>query len=171
MEWLHADASASEVAAGSLDTERIGALCVACGQYGKSWLCPPVAAGLRRMLEGYTRMHITGLKIVPDPAGDDDGTEAMRRGRALLEPALLELEKKLQGRACGLSGKCPYCGEQPCARTDNKPCRHPELARPSLEAMGYDVTAIAAKFLKTPIKWARDGKPAEYYLLVGAVFY
>ena len=94
----------------------------------------------------------------------------MQEARLPLEATLRELESTLNGRACGLSGRCPYCTE-PCARVDGLPCRHPELARPSLEALGYDVGALSEVFMNTPIKWAKEGRHPEYYTLLGGVFY
>ncbi|MDE6136671.1 MAG: DUF2284 domain-containing protein [Muribaculaceae bacterium] len=159
---------------------RIRALCAACPMHAASWLCPPLSPDIERRIDALPDVSILALKITPhnpppkppaSPRSGDLGTLAMAEGRAILEPMLLRLEQELDGHACGLSGRCPYCPGLPCARTLGEPCRHPDLARPSLEALGYDVTAIAADILGCPILWARDGTPPPYYTLVTALFH
>lgn len=155
--------------------------------HAASWLCPPIDPAIERRLAALTRVRILALKITPKNTGHanagthpgapatatapDLGTLAMAEGRAIIEPMLLRLERELGGHACGLSGRCPYCPGLPCARTLGEPCRHPDLARPSLEALGYDVTAIAADILGSPILWPRDGTPPPHYTLVTALFH
>ena len=52
--------------------------------------------------------------------------------------ATLPFAKKLHLGA----GGCHMCGV--CAKRTNEPCRHPELAMPSLETYGIDVSELAA---------------------------
>jgi len=119
----------------------------------------------------YERVRIIGLKITPDANCKCTSAEILQQKRMKLEQKLLALEQTLHGRAAGLSGKCPYCSNKECARIAGMPCRHPDLARPSLEALGFNVEKIASDYLKTKILWEHDGVRPEYLLLVGAVFY
>lgn len=155
------------------DVERFVSLCRECPRYATSWLCPPLTEAQVGEIESYTKARIIALKIVPDAKFDGHGTELMALCRPTLEQRLLQVEKSRPepARACGLSGRCLHCGDTPCARTTGAPCPHPSLARPSLEAFGFDVTAIASEVLHTPILWERDGMRPAYYMLVGAVFY
>ncbi|MEN3203821.1 MAG: DUF2284 domain-containing protein [Atribacterota bacterium] len=60
------------------------------------------------------------------------------------------------------SGPCELCDPCPC----KYPCRHPELARPSMEACGIDVYATVRKF-GFPIEVVRDRScRANYYGLI-----
>lgn len=52
--------------------------------------------------------------------------------------ATLPFAKKLHLGA----GGCHMCGV--CAKRTNEPCRHPELAMPSLETYGINVSELAA---------------------------
>lgn len=149
------------------DVPRFMELCRKCSGFGKSWLCPPVSVSPG----GYATARIEAVKIIPAEGCTLSGAEIMQDARGEFERQLLKLESQTGGMACGLSGDCPYCGKLPCSRTEGKPCRHPRLARPSLEALGFNVAAIAAEVLATPIKWETDGCRPPYYMLVGAVFY
>jgi len=77
-----------------------------------------------------------------------DLSELRRRGEAVL----LRYERATGGRMAALPGGCPYCGGAECTRRAGEPCRHPESVRPSLEAMGVDVCALAAA-LGRPMEW------------------
>lgn len=170
-EFITAETDTAEAVTSCRDVERFGRLCLECPLHASSWLCPPIAPEITGRIARYHRMHVCGLKITPAAGCTLEGAELLQHGRLMLEPRLLDIEKELGGRACGLSGRCPYCGGEACARRDGLPCRHPELARPSLEALGFDVTALSSRYLKTEILWEHDGVRPEYFMLVGAVFY
>ena len=102
-----------------------------CGGYGSSLVCPPhtpAPADTRAMLDQFKHAILF----------ESPGGEAKR--------IAVELEREifLAGfyRAFGLgAGPCPLCKE--CALDDG--CRHPETARPSMEAVGIDVYATVRK--------------------------
>ncbi len=102
-----------------------------CGGFGSSLKCPPrspTPAQTRLMLDGYRRAVLF---------------EAPRGGSTAVAVAL-ERALFLAGyyKAFGLgAGPCQLCGE--CAM--EKGCRHPEQARPAMEACGIDVFATARK--------------------------
>ena len=104
-----------------------------CGAYGTSLLCPPHSPTpdeTRAMLDGYKR----GILI------HGEKTKDMRKLVADLErEAFLGGFYKAFGFACG---PCRLCRE--CAFDEG--CRHPDRARPAMEACGIDVfkTARAA---------------------------
>ena len=124
-----------------------------CGGYGSSLLCPPwspTPEATRRMLDGYGR----GILIHADRTTD------VRRIVADLErEAFLGGFYKAFGFACG---PCRLCDE--CEFEDS--CRHPDRARPAMEACGIDVyrTARAAGL---PIEVAADHDcRTDYYGLL-----
>jgi len=101
-----------------------------CAYYGRKWSCPPHSPGgdeFRALLGCYTR----AVLVVGQPP------------LAGFQNSLLELEKAafLHGFKKALvfsGGPCSWCTE--CAADR---CRFPEKRRPSLEACGCDVFALA----------------------------
>jgi predicted metal-binding protein len=102
-----------------------------CDGYGKTLTCPPYSPTpnqTRQLLKGYEYALL--LKY--------DSTDDYPK---LL--AELEREAFLRGiySAWGLSsGRCRLC--ENCTTNPGK-CRHPEIARPAMEAIGIDVFATA----------------------------
>ena len=102
-----------------------------CGGFGSSRMCPPhtpTPAETRLMLDGYQR-----AVLFESPAGESKKIAAA-----------LERELFLAGwyKALGLgAGPCRLCDT--CLFEEG--CRHPQEARPSMEACGIDVFATARK--------------------------
>ena len=147
--------------------------CQQCRNYGRRYGCPPFEKDPLALIVGYDRVRILGVKITPE-----DKTLPLEAANDLMAPAigelneeLLELEQALGGRAYGFVGACPYCGGAPCARLEEKPCRHPDKVRPSLEAIGFDIGKTAKDLLGLDIQWSRDGLIPEYLTLVCGIFY
>jgi predicted metal-binding protein len=123
-----------------------------CGGYGSSRMCPPHAPTpeqTRHVLDDYAH----GILF-----------EAPRN-RSKVIAAKLEREIFLAGyyKAFGLgAGPCELCGE--CAFENG--CRHPEQARPAMEACGIDVFATVRKhgFTIDVVRSRRD--PQHYFGLV-----
>lgn len=123
-----------------------------CGGYGSSLMCPPYTPQpkeTRRMLDSYR----LGILFECD------------RGHAKRIAAALEREIFLSNyyKALGLgAGPCRLCPD--CAFDEG--CRHPDEARPSMEACGIDVYATARKQGYT-INVVRDhADPQHYFGLV-----
>lgn len=151
------------------DRRRFEELCRQCPCYGARWCCPPLTDCAHTDLHRYTRADLMLLKVTPLQPGAplEQARDIIRRERIALERTLLERERALGGLAVGLTGDCPYCGpDAVCARTAGEPCRHPELVRPSLEALGFDVARTAEELFGTPILWSRDATLPPYLTLV-----
>jgi predicted metal-binding protein len=107
-----------------------------CSGYGKRLCCPPttpVPGVTRRVLDEYR----TGLLYTYSGADVDDYPRRRRMERVLAD---LERTICLDGfyKALALgAGPCRLCAT--CDTT--RPCRHPCLARPAMEACGIDVYA------------------------------
>ena len=147
--------------------------CQQCKNYGRRYGCPPFDDETLSIVEGYEKVRIMGLKIVPNnkllplSAAND----LMKPVITEMNEELLELEKSLGGYAFGFVGTCPYCGDAPCARILGEPCRHPDKVRPSLEAFGFDMSKTAKDLLGLEIKWSQGELIPEYLTLVCGVFY
>ena len=119
-----------------------------CDGFGSSLMCPPHSPRpeeTRRVLDEYSR-----AVLFQSP-----------RGEAKRIAADLERELFLAGhyRAFGLgSGPCRLCEE--CAFASG--CRHPEQARPSMEACGIDVYATARRH-GFPIEVCRTRRDEQHY--------
>ena len=172
---IKAEASVSALMACHHNPQLTIQACRQCDSYGKLWCCPPHDHDVEQKLAAYSRAIIIGTKITFDDAPCDDANRVMREAfadaHAAMLPQLYELERQHPG-SFALSVRCTLCGDTPCTRRDNLPCRHPELMRPSLESLGFNVETIARDILHTPILWATSDTPLPpYQMLVTAVLY
>ena len=123
-----------------------------CGGFGRSLVCPPhspTPAETREVLDGYSKAVLFESAL----------------GQTKPIAAALEREFFLAGyyKAFGLgAGPCHLC--ETCAFDEG--CRHPEQARPSMEACGIDVYATARKhgFTINVVRTRKD--PQHYFGLV-----
>lgn len=170
-ERMETELDVRDYVAGYRDVERFEQCCRQCPNYGRRHGCPPFEDDTTALILRYSRVKILGVKVVPQ--GE---RQPLSAANDLIAPVVLEmnqqllqLEQQLNGMACGFVGKCPYCSE-PCARQSGEPCRHPDKVRPSLEALGFDVTKTA-QLLGTEIQWGRDSMMPNYLTFICAVFY
>jgi predicted metal-binding protein len=109
-----------------------------CSGFGKRLCCPPhtpTPEQMKRVLAGYKHALIYSYTCTP---------AEYRRKQTKMHRLLAEVERALflDGfyKAFGLSaGPCRLCAE---CDMDGR-CRHPYLARPSMESCGIDVYATA----------------------------
>ncbi len=132
-----------------------------CDGFGKGLCCPPrtpTPEEMRRVLGAYRHALIYSYVCTRS-----DYTMKRRRMRQLV--AELERAAFLDGhyKAFGLAdGPCRLCRD--CDLTGD--CRHPEDARPSMEACGIDVYATARKSgIKLEVATRRNG-PSKHINLV-----
>ena len=105
-----------------------------CDGYGQCLVCPPYTPSpqkMRKVLDSYKR----AILIHFEPQAD-------------IKAVVAELERDifLRGawKAFGLgAGPCYFCKSCP---VEKKQCRHPERARPAMEACGIDVFSTVKKF-------------------------
>jgi len=160
------------------DVERIAALCAQCPLHGLSWACPPYDVDAATFSEGFDTVLLMGSTVWFD---DDDRAAVtcadesrVAAERAIdqvwlsLLPYLYELERQLPGSRC-FTGRCRLCGKQGCTRTAGKPCRHPQLMRHSLEAVGFDVVAAARDLLGIELQWSAQGELPRCLTVVSAL--
>ena len=153
------------------DIDRFVGLCTACNSYNKVWGCPPYAEHYAaRLLDPYHQAVIHGTRISFDVA--PSATELKAAIAAVwdeLLPRLYALEREHPGSRI-FTGRCRLCGDTPCSRAEGAPCRHPHEMRHSLEAVGFDVVAIAHDLLGIDLEWGTGGAMPRTITLVTALF-
>lgn len=154
------------------DAERFIALCRQCPEFNRQWSCPPVAPGIDRQLSRWHTATVIATRIdVPHATPVADAARIMEPERIRIEKKLLALEREHGGRAFTTVGRCLHCGNRPCTRPQGLPCRHPELVRPSLEAVGFNLSAILSDIFGIHLNWASDGFCPPVLTLVTALFH
>jgi len=133
-----------------------------CGGYGECLTCPPYSPTpefTKRMLDEYSK----GLLMQIEDISPADEERIFLKFRKML--ASLEREIFLDGyyKALGMTaGPCSFC--RSC--DISKPCKHPRLARPSMEACGIDVYQTARNFgFSLEVVKSRDF-PCSYISLI-----
>ncbi len=159
----------SDYVAGYRDIGRFIALCQQCQRYGKAWSCPPFDYDVEHCLDGYTQVLLVGTQVAAPcadlmPAARQAGAMAWDR----LMPFYYGLERRYPGaRCCTVS--CRLCGDEPCSRAAGQPCRHPQLARPSLESIGFDM-GKTAQLLGLDMQWSHDGTAPSHFTFITGLF-
>ncbi|MFO7675298.1 MAG: DUF2284 domain-containing protein [bacterium] len=131
-----------------------------CGGYGKRLGCPPrtpTPEQTRRVIAEYRRAVIYAF--------DSNRTMRLRRKWVRL-PAEIERQAFLDGhyKAFGLgAGPCRLCAD---CNADGL-CRHPEIARPAMEACGIDVYATCRNAgIKLEVVTSAEATPRYVNLLL-----
>ena len=118
----------------------------ACGMYGRCYMCPPDVGDIEALMAevknyDYALVYQTVTEI--EDSYDFEGmTEAKKKtypiAQALREIFVgINISKVLHLGA----GGCGVC--ERCAKQTNEPCRFPNLALPSLESYGINVSDLA----------------------------
>lgn len=155
--------------------DRFAAMCAAphrCPSYGLAPGCPPHAmhpSAFRQQIETYQQILVFKIDA---PVADLMGEKRVAIARIIHRiAATVEREAHSRGlaRARGLAaGSCKevFCAEEEACVVLNKqqPCLHPNLARPSISAVGVDFAALADSvgwpFNKIDPDQAPSGEPA-----------
>lgn len=131
-----------------------------CSEYGQCLTCPPHSPtpdSTRAMLDEYeTAILLHGSE-----------TQPLRKiARALEQAVFLAGHYKAFAFLCGPCRLCKTCVVVRGRRGKPATCRHPEHARPAMEAAGIDVFATA-RAAGLPIEVVRStDSPQNYYALV-----
>lgn len=117
-----------------------------CGMYGKCYMCPPDVGEIDELMAevseyDYALVYQTVTEL--EDSFDFEGmVEAKKRTyplaqafRAVFEDCDIKKVLHLGAGGCGVCKKC--------AKQTGEPCRFPEKAMPSLEAYGFNVSALA----------------------------
>ena len=125
-------------------------LCISnqCGNYGKSWTCPPDVGDVHELMKkakGYKHALVFQTVSEIEDYFDFDGMQQALKHHEDVTNNIMELvHKEISPPILQLSaGWCKICDI--CAKKENKPCRHPGKAVASLEAYGIFVAKLAEK--------------------------
>lgn len=153
--------------------EKYMAYCRACTNYNMVWSCPPLSFDVEEYLAEFGWIHVLCARIVLSShvIAEADTPEKIKAmgGKILsevkrnMEEKLRSVEKRIPESISLSSGGCHLCKE--CSRRDGQPCRQPRKMRYSLDAFGFDLSAIAKDMFAIDILWCKDRLP-DYFTLV-----
>ena len=117
-----------------------------CGQYGRTWACPPGVGTLeecKQQLLSYKNLFVF---TTMHPLEDSFDVECMAAGKEQhceVRPQVVRLFREQYENILVLSaGGCQLC---PSCTYPDAPCRFPEKLIPSLSSYGIEVNRLAAK--------------------------
>ncbi len=158
------------------DRERFLACCRECPRYEARWSCPPLSFDVDDFLAPYAWANLLCARIFLDDgtirAADTPekmktmGWNIVSQVKFELEERLREMEERVPGSLSLSSGGCHRC--DPCAREAGQPCRQPDQMRYSLDAFGFDLTAITQDLFGIEILWCRERLP-DYFTLIHGI--
>lgn len=129
-------------------SEEVRGLCEQnmCGNFGKSWTCPPAIDDLdtlKSKIAVYPRFLVFN-KVYPledsfDWEGMVSSIKDFQARVVKLRRRILKLSKAFDFMVLG-AGACSLC--ETCSYGEKKPCRNPKEAVYSIEAFGMDATAL-----------------------------
>lgn len=135
-----------------------------CGMYGKTWTCPPGVGELRELekkIKSYRKAVVFSCKYDLEDSFDYEGMmEGHKKAKKVLNGVLSSLKADgipymaLGCEGCGLCEKCTY---------PDAPCRHPDLAIPSVEACGINVVELSRSI---GIKYNNGANTVTYFCIV-----
>jgi len=109
-----------------------------CGNYNKSWVCPPACESVEEQKKKILSYKNFLVFTTMHPLEDSFDYDGMEKGRELHLLLASKLKKMLDVPVYG-AGNCPVC--KTCAFPS--PCTFPEKKISSVEAAGIDVTSLS----------------------------
>ena len=118
-----------------------------CGNYGRNWMCPPFAGEIETLISTLRTYDFALVYQTVGQLEDSYDFEGMMEAAAAHNQLMVALRKKVDAmelpRTLHLgAGGCHMCDT--CAKVQEQPCRHPDLAVASLETYGVHVSKLAA---------------------------
>jgi predicted metal-binding protein len=119
-----------------------------CGNYGKHYMCPPLIGTVEEIKNKLKLYNKAILLRYSEEVDVKNNRKKVKRTKIDFHKKILELENFLSQKGIeswGLvGGNCSFCVE--CKAITNRPCKHPQKARPSLESLGIDVQKLLDNF-------------------------
>jgi len=116
----------------------------ACGNYNKSWTCPPACESMeeqRKKILSYKKVLLFSTLHKLEDSFDYEG---ITKGRELHTLLTVEVKKRADNAPVYGAGSCPICAykgvNKACSFPD--PCLFPEKQIGSIEAAGINVTEL-----------------------------
>lgn len=138
-----------------------GEACVGCHRFGALWCCPPFDGdplGETVAAMDHPAVLLMAFSVPLAPVDLD----ALEPCRAEIDAAVRRMEAENPGTLAFGCGGCRLCGTAPCTRPQGLPCRHPDLARTSLEACGIDLCTAARELLGINLLWKPRDKQTTF---------
>lgn len=149
------------------DPVRIQGYCQSCEKHGAYWSCPPFTEPPLNSLPPWTHALIVCQKTWVSPGSTKENLiTQFLDARLAFVTHMVSLETRAPGLYALVAGHCSGCAT--CTRPDGKPCCRPSKLRYSLEAVGFDVTALAEQLAGQKVHWPKNGLP-DYLMTVGAL--
>jgi predicted metal-binding protein len=150
---LGASASAIVLSKDIQVKDDLAALCngeYTCPNYGLAASCPPHVEGPDQFREWQSQSQYSvtvKIELSTSVMFSDERNGIMKMLHqivAAVEQEAVKIGSKKSKAFAGGSCKPLFCDdqEQCCVVTDNKPCRHKDVARPSMSGFGIDVTQL-----------------------------
>ena len=115
-----------------------------CGQYGKSWACPPGTGTVEQCRQhclGYSKCLVISTVTEVADISDIDETLATRKEHEQITDQVAQLLRRGGAEPFVLSTEsCAICPR--CAILDGEPCRFPERMHPCVESQGINVIPV-----------------------------
>ena len=156
--------------------EKYIAYCKECPKYDTVWSCPPLQFETDDFLARFAWVNVAGVKINLSPKiikYADTSEKIKYTGWKILSAVKMDMEEKMRGmekilpKSISLSsGGCTICKN--CTRKANQPCRWPDKMRYSLDAFGFDLSAITRDMLGIEILWCKNRLP-DYFTLIHGI--
>lgn len=164
---LHLHATPAEALLRYHDPVKIHGHCASCPDYGCVWSCPPFETPVLESLPPWDHALLAILRTPIAPGTPAAGmVGSFHDSRRTFRTLLLEAEARVGGTTALVAGYCQGC--ERCTRPDGLSCPTPSRLRYSLEALGFDVSALTEGLTGMRIQWPKEGVP-EYLLTVGAL--
>ena len=158
------------------DREKYMAYCRECPRYNTVWSCPPLYLDVDAYLGRFAWGNILCAKIILSShvIAEADmpekiktmGWEILLSVKLDMDEKLRQLEKHIPGSVSLSSGGCNLC--KVCSRKDGQPCRQPDKMRYSLDAFGFNLTAITKDMFDIDILWCKERLP-DYFALIHGI--
>ena len=136
-----------------------------CGRYGRCYTCPPDIGELDELMNRIRQYPHAMLYQTVAPLEDSFDFEGMMEAGAahsqLGKRIHLKLRDILKQEYFHLASGCRLC--ETCAKVDNLPCRHPDLALLAMEGCGVDVYQTVKD---TQLKYINGVNTVTYFGLI-----
>ena len=139
-----------------------------CGVYGKCWMCPPDVGDIDELMKSVRDYRFALVYQTISDLEDSYDFEGMIAAKKRSYPLAQALRRLFDGNGFSRvlhlgAGGCGVC--EKCAKRTDEPCRFPDLAMPSLEAYGINVSKLAES---AGMKYVNGANTVTYF---GAVLF
>jgi predicted metal-binding protein len=130
-----------------------------CGNYNKSWTCPPAVGSLEEQREKILRWNRALVFTTKFDLEDSFDVEGMGEARRIHNRLTMDIRRKFRSNpvyGAGACGVCPACAYP-------EPCRFPGQAVSAVEAAGINVTELS---LTAKLKYNNGPNTITYFSMI-----